>query len=108
MLQKVQDIQDIQFVFVGGGTETERFEQRLITENISNDLFILVSMAEVGGVLELSNLLLVHLKKDPLFEITVPSKTQFVMWFMGKPILMAVAGDAAELCKKLNVLYCYF
>lgn len=98
--KKVQDIQDIQFVFVGGGTETERLKQRLITENISNTVFIpRMPMAEVGGVLELSNLLLVHLKKDPLFEITVPSKTQAYM-AMGKPILMAVAGDAAELVQK--------
>lgn len=98
--KKVQDIQDIQFVFVGGGTETERLKQRLITENISNVIFIpRMPMAEVGGVLELSNLLLVHLKKDPLFEITVPSKTQAYM-AMGKPVLMAVAGDAASLVQR--------
>lgn len=98
--KKVQDIQDIQFVFVGGGTETERLKQRLITENISNVIFIpRMPMAEVGGVLELSNLLLVHLKKDPLFEITVPSKTQAYM-AMGKPVLMAVAGDAADLVRR--------
>ena len=98
--KKVQHIKDIQFVFVGGGTETERLKQRLIVENISNAIFIpRMPMAEVGGVLELSNLLLVHLKKDPLFEITVPSKTQAYM-AMGKPILMAVAGDAAELVQK--------
>lgn len=95
--KKVQDIQDIQFVFVGGGTETERLKQRLITENISNTVFIpRMPMAEVGGVLKLSSLLLVHLKKAPLFEITVPSKTQAYM-AMGKPVLMAVAGDAADL-----------
>lgn len=97
--KKVQDIQDIQFVFVGGGTETERLKQRLITENISNTVFIpRMPMAEVGGVLKLSSLLLVHLKKDPLFEITVPSKTQAYM-AMGKPVLMAVEGNAADLVK---------
>ena len=95
--KKIQNIQDLQFVFVGGGTETERLKQRLTTENISNTVFIpRMPMAEVGGILKLSNLLLVHLKKDPLFEITVPSKTQAYM-AMGKPVLMAVAGDAADL-----------
>lgn len=98
--KKVQNIQDIQFVFVGGVTETERLKQRLSTENISNTVFIpRMSMAEVGGGLKLSSLLLVHLKKDPLFEITVPSKTQAYM-AMGKPILMAVAGDAANLVQR--------
>ncbi|MCO8058833.1 glycosyltransferase family 4 protein [Acinetobacter towneri] len=98
--KKFKNIQDIQFVFVGGGTETERLKQRSIVENISNIAFIpRMSMAEVGGVLQLSDLLLVHLKKDPLFEITIPSKTQAYM-AMGKPVLMAVAGDAAELVQK--------
>ena len=97
--KKVQDIQDIQFVFVGGGTETERLKQRLVVENISNAIFIpRMPMAEVGSVLELSNLLLVHLKKNPLFEITVPSKTQAYM-AMGKPVIMAVEGSAADLVK---------
>jgi len=98
--KEVQDIQDIQFVFVGGGTETEHLKQRLTTENIYNTVFIpRMPMAEVGGILKLSSLLLVHLKKDPLFEITVPSKTQAYM-AMGKPVLMAVAGDAADLVER--------
>lgn len=98
--KQLKNIQDIQFVFVGGGTETERLKQRSIIENISNAVFIpQMPMAEVGGVLKLSDLLLVHLKKDPLFEITVPSKTQAYM-AIGKPLLMAVAGDAAELVQK--------
>jgi colanic acid biosynthesis glycosyl transferase WcaI len=98
--KQLKNIQDIQFVFVGGGTETERLKQRSIIENISNAVFIpQMPMAEVGEVLKLSDLLLVHLKKDPLFEITVPSKTQAYM-AMGMPVLMAVAGDAAELVQK--------
>ena len=98
--KNLQNFPDIQFVFVGGGTETERLKQRSSIEGIPNAIFIpRMPMAEVGGILELSNLLLVHLKKDPLFEITVPSKTQAYM-AMGKPILMAVAGDAAELVQK--------
>jgi glycosyltransferase involved in cell wall biosynthesis len=38
----------------------------------------------------------VHLKDDPLFRITIPSKTQAYM-AIGKPIIMGVAGDAAAL-----------
>ena len=103
--KKVKDIEDIQFIFVGGGTETERLKQRLVNENIFNTIFIpRMPMAEVGGVLKLANVLLVHLKKDPLFEITVPSKTQAYM-AIGKPIIMAVAGDAADLVQKAQCGY---
>jgi glycosyltransferase involved in cell wall biosynthesis len=41
----------------------------------------------------------VHLRNDPLFAITIPSKTQAYM-AVGKPLLMAVDGDAADLVKQ--------
>lgn len=95
----IEEMRAIQFVFVGGGTETERLKLRLNNENINNVIFIpRMPMSEVSGVLNCASLLLVHLKKDPLFEITVPSKTQAYM-AIGKPLLMAVAGDAADIVK---------
>lgn len=98
--KKISIYTDIQFVLVGGGTETQRLKQRVSGEGICNVLFIpRMPMNEVGGVLALADLLLVHLKKDPLFEITVPSKTQAYM-AIGKPILMAVPGDAANLIER--------
>ena len=100
--EKLKDISTIQFVFVGGGTETERLKQRIEDECLANIIFIpRMPMSEVGGVLHLANLLLVHLKKDVLFEITVPSKTQAYM-AMGKPVLMAVSGDAADIIHNAN------
>ena len=56
-------------------------------------------MNEVGNVLNGADVLLVHLRDDPLFAITVPSKTQAYM-AVGKPLLMAVRGDAADLVKE--------
>jgi glycosyltransferase involved in cell wall biosynthesis len=49
--------------------------------------------------------LLVHLKRDPLFEITIPSKTQTYL-FAGKPIIMAVGGDAADLVREAEAGVC--
>jgi len=56
-------------------------------------------MRLVGGYLRLADSLLVHLKRDPLFSITIPSKTQAYM-AAGKPIVMAVDGDAANLIRE--------
>ena len=44
----------------------------------------------------LADVLLVHLKDDPLFRITIPHKTLAYL-ATGKPILAAVSGDVAEL-----------
>jgi colanic acid biosynthesis glycosyl transferase WcaI len=88
---------DIQFVFVGGGVEKERLEAIARRQSLSNVLFLpRRAPEEMPPVFALSDVLLVHLKDDPLFRITIPSKTQTYM-AVGKPILMAVPGDAADL-----------
>lgn len=90
----------LDFALIGGGVETDRLKQRVAAENISNVRFLpRVPMAEIGGYLQAADCLLVCLRDDPLFRITVPSKTQAYM-AAGKPILMGVAGDAADLVKR--------
>ena len=42
--------------------------------------------------------LLLHLGDDPLFAITIPSKTQFYL-AMGRPIVAAVNGEAADILR---------
>lgn len=87
------------FVLLGGGVEVERLKQKAAHMKLDNVAFLPpVPMAEVGTILQAADALLVHLRRDPLFEITIPSKTQAYM-AVGKPILMAVNGDAADLVK---------
>jgi glycosyltransferase involved in cell wall biosynthesis len=78
----------------------ESLKQDAIKDGLDNVYFLpAVPMTEVGNLLAEADALLVHLKNDPLFQITIPSKTQAYM-AVGKPILMAVDGDAAELVKE--------
>lgn len=94
-----QQAPDLTFVFLGGGVEVRRLQQLAADESLSNVTFLPpVPMTEVGNYLNAADALLVHLKKDPLFTITIPSKTQAYM-AVGKPILMAVDGDAADLVR---------
>jgi colanic acid biosynthesis glycosyl transferase WcaI len=85
----------IQFVFVGGGIERPRLEAQSLGK--SNVLFLPARpAAEMPSLFAMADVLLVHLKDDPLFEITIPSKTQAYLE-AGKPILLAGRGDAADL-----------
>lgn len=85
------------FVMLGGGVEVGRLKLRAAQQQLRNVVFLPpVPMAEVGALLSAADALLVHLRRDPLFEITIPSKTQAYM-AVGKPLLMAVNGDAADL-----------
>jgi glycosyltransferase involved in cell wall biosynthesis len=87
-------------VFLGGGVEVPRLSARATELGLSNVVFFPpVPMSRVGSYLNSADALLVHLRKDPLFRITIPSKTQAYM-AVGKPIIMGVEGDAADLVER--------
>lgn len=89
----------IEFCFLGDGLASAGLKQRVKDESIPNVLFLpKVPMSQVGAYLQAADVLLVSLRPDPLFEITIPSKTQAYM-SVGKPVIMAVGGDAANLVK---------
>ncbi len=91
----------VQFVLMGGGVERERLEAKAVTMNLNNVRFLPRQQPEaMGRFYALADALLVHLKDDPLFRITIPSKTQTYL-YMGKPIIMAMPGDAADLVDRL-------
>ncbi len=91
---------EIQFVFVGGGLALDELKAYARAEVIKNVVFLpRRSAAEMPALYSFSDALLVHLKDDPLFEITIPSKTQTYL-AAGRPIVMAVRGDAAELVRR--------
>ena len=89
-----------EFVFVGGGVERAKLERMAEKMQLDNVRFMpRQPMHTMGGILAGADVLLVHLKDDPLFRITIPSKTQAYL-AAGKPILMGVRGDAADLVKR--------
>jgi glycosyltransferase involved in cell wall biosynthesis len=90
----------VRFHFIGGGLEVGFLKARAAELGLSNVRFFdPVPMTVIGRVIASADVLLVHLRPDPLFDITIPSKTQAYMC-AGKPILMAVRGDAAELVRE--------
>lgn len=96
----------IRFVFVGDGVEADKLQRYASECGVHNVLFLpRQSQAQMRQVYELADALLVHLKNDPLFEITIPSKTQAYL-SVGKPILMAVRGDAADLVAQSGAGIC--
>lgn len=96
----VKERPEVCFVLVGSGVEVDALKQMVSTKGLGNVVFVpRVPMSEVGAVLASADALLVHLKDDPLFAITIPSKTQAYM-AIGKPLLMAVRGDAAEIVER--------
>lgn len=96
--QRLQsDAPAIRFILVGGGIDRPRLEARAAELGLSNVAFLpRRPPSEIGAVLQRANVLLVHLKDDPLFAITIPSKIQAYL-AVGRPILCGVRGDGADL-----------
>lgn len=95
ILQK-NDIK-VNIILLGDGVAKSKAVEDSTMKSLSNIYFIpRVPMQQVGGILARSDMLLVHLTDNELFEITIPSRTQAYL-AMAKPIVMGVSGDAAEL-----------
>lgn len=87
----------VRFLMVGGGVEVEALRTRADALGLRNVEFGgSRPPSAMGQVFARADALLVHLRDDPLFAITIPSKTQAYM-VVGKPILMGVRGDAAAM-----------
>ena len=90
----------VQYIFIGSGTELEFLQNRSIEEGIKNVIFLpRQPMEKIGAFLRAADILLVILKDDPLFKVTIPSKIQTYM-AIGKPILISAAGEPAEIVRK--------
>jgi glycosyltransferase involved in cell wall biosynthesis len=90
----------VKFLFIGGGVDRTRLEQRKKEMGLDNVTFLAPRpMESMGEIFAIADALIVHLKDEPLFRITVPSKTHAYL-YVGKPIIMAVMGDAEDLVRK--------
>lgn len=93
---------EIQFVFVGDGLDKKRLEEEVILHGLSNIKFLGKKNYEnIAEYMAWADLLFLHLKKDPTFEITIPSKIYSYL-ASGKPILAGCEGDVAELISECN------
>jgi glycosyltransferase involved in cell wall biosynthesis len=89
-----------QFLFVGGGVDRERLEGKTRRMGLPNIRFYQQQrMGDMASVLAGADALLVHLRDEPLYRITIPCKTQAYL-AAGKPIIMGMRGDAAELVRR--------
>jgi glycosyltransferase involved in cell wall biosynthesis len=97
----------VQFVLVGDGVECPRLEARATSLGLTNVLFLPRRPAnEIGSLLGRADALLVHLKDDPLFAITIPSRIQAYL-AVGRPILCGVRGDGADLVREAGAGFCF-
>jgi len=91
----LRDVPQVQFVLAGDGIDRQRLQNEAQQQGLTNVRFLgRLPPEEMPGIYALADVLLIHLRADPLFRITIPHKT-FTYMASGKPVLAAVEGDVA-------------
>ena len=102
------DIQNIKFFIIGSGVEKAFLENEVIRRNLSEYVIFtgFIPSDNVGQFLENASTLFLHLRKIPLFDITIPSK--LVSYFMySKPVLCGVGGESADIVSESKSGICF-
>ncbi|WP_437321806.1 glycosyltransferase family 4 protein [Sorangium sp. So ce385] len=95
----LRDLDDVRFVMVGDGIDAPRLRREAEARALSNIVFIGQQPHErMPHFFALADVLLSHLKRDPCFELTIPSKIPAYM-AAGRPVLVAASGDPADLVR---------
>ncbi len=92
----------IQLVLVGTGQEEAQLKDLAASLGADNVRFVgRREFWEMPAINAISDALLVHLRDFDFFRTTIPSKVQ-VSLASGRPVLMAVPGDAADIVRAAN------
>lgn len=98
--EALQDLPDLQFVMIGDGLELPSLQESVQERGLKNVIFLGRQPSEkMPQFFAWGDGLLVQLKDDPLFAITIPSKTLAYL-ATGRPIVCAVPGDGADVVRE--------
>jgi glycosyltransferase involved in cell wall biosynthesis len=95
----LQTQSDIQFLLIGDGVDKARLQQLAVDRNLTNVRFYpQQSIQDMPSIYACADALIVHLRRDPLFSITIPSKT-IAYLASGRPVVCALEGDGADVVR---------
>lgn len=87
----------VTFVLVGDGVDADALRAQAASMQLGNVEFTgRKAPEEMPQVLANADAVLLHLKDDPLFSVTIPSKL-LTYFAVGKPIISTAAGEPTEL-----------
>jgi glycosyltransferase involved in cell wall biosynthesis len=95
-----QERPDIRIELYGSGIEERELQNKAKRHCLTNlDFPGRVPVQQMIREFADADALVLHLGNDPLFDITIPSKTQYYL-AMGRPIVAAVNGEAGKLLRQ--------
>ena len=94
------ELSPIRFVLIGDGVDAEALQSRAAAMRLKNVEFPgRFPPEDMRRILAGADALLLHLKDDPLFSVTIPSKLLTYL-AMGKPIISCASGEPSDIVEQ--------
>lgn len=95
---RLKEYSEIQWLIIGDGRREGWLREEIKRLGLHNNVHLLgrKPLEAMPGYFNLADALLVTLRRDPIFSLTVPSKIQSYL-ACGKPIVGALDGEGAEI-----------
>jgi glycosyltransferase involved in cell wall biosynthesis len=99
----VKDKIKVQLIILGNGRMKNYIQKKILELNLNNNVHLLGSFEStyMPAFFSSADALLVSLKKDFIFSLTIPSKIQSYM-ACGKPIIASLDGEGARIIKEAD------
>jgi glycosyltransferase involved in cell wall biosynthesis len=99
--EKLKDYPEIKWVVLGDGTMRSWVEEQIEARKLNEAVHLIGRhpVSTMPSFFSLADALLVTLKRDPIFAITIPSKVQSYL-ACAKPVLAALDGEGARVIEE--------
>lgn len=100
-VEKLKNYKDIQWIILGDGRMAKWVKQQIVSKGLQANIHMAGQYPQESMPYFYANVdaLLVSLKKEPNFELTVPGKVQSYL-FSSKPVIASLDGEGAFLIKE--------
>ncbi len=92
----------IKIILVGSGLALDSLKRKVEQESLHNVIFTgRVPYKDMSQLYNVTDALLIHLKKDDLFKVTIPHKLLTYL-SIGKPIVSAITGEVNNIVEEAS------
>lgn len=98
-----EDLIQVHWVILGEGRKKDYIKSKIVELNLQNTVHLLGAFpsTEMSSFFSCADALLVSLKKNPIYSMTIPSKIQSYL-ACGKPILTSLDGEGSRVIEEAN------
>lgn len=98
-----KELIDVKWIILGDGRMKGYVNQKIKELNLEDNFYLLGAFpsTEMPKYFSCADALVVSLKKDPIFALTIPSKIQSYL-ACGKPIITSLDGEGAKIIEEAN------